>query len=76
MKVNWFNSLESINFTRLWWIVGILTTLWLGLATIIPMNWFKPISVALSALQSAMLFAARGTKYVANRVEPPTDGKI
>jgi hypothetical protein len=76
MKTKWFNSLENINWVRLWWIVGILTAFWLGLVTVIPMTWFKPISVVLSAAQSAMLFAARGTKYVSSRTEPPADGKI
>jgi hypothetical protein len=73
--MKWFNSLESMNWIRLWWIVGIVTTLWLGMATIIPMAYFKPVSVVLSALQSALLFATRGTKYVQNRTEPPADGK-
>lgn len=75
MKVKWFNRPETINWIRLWWIIGIVTTLWLGLATIIPMEYFKPVSVVMSAVQSAMLFAARGTKYVVNREEPPADGK-
>ena len=74
MKANWFNSPETINWTRLWWFIGIITTMWLGLATIIPQDYFKPISIVLSALQSAILFAARGTKYVTNRTEPPADG--
>jgi hypothetical protein len=75
IKVPWFNSLESINWTKLWWVVGIITAFWLGLITIVPMTWFKPISVILSALQTAFLFAARGTKYVINRTAPPADGQ-
>jgi hypothetical protein len=75
MKTKWFNSLETINWTRLWWIVGIMTAFWLGLVTIVPIAWFKPVAVILSASQTALLFAARGTKYVANRQEPPADGK-
>jgi hypothetical protein len=75
MKNNWFNSLENMNWTRLWWIVGILTAFWLGLVTIVPPVWFKPISVVLSSIQSALLFAARGTKYVTSRMDPPPDGK-
>ena len=75
MKTAWFNSLENINWTRLWWILGIVTALWLGLVTIMPPNVFKPVSIVLSALQSALLFAARGTKYVQTRTDPPEDGK-
>jgi hypothetical protein len=75
MKTNWFNSLESMNWTRLWWIIGVITTLWLGLAAVIPGEWYKTCSVVLSAIQSALLFATRGTKYVTNRTEPPADGK-
>jgi hypothetical protein len=75
-KVKWFHSLETLNWTRLWWIVGIITTFWLGLIMIIPMNWFKVVSIVLSALQTALLFAARGTKYVVNRTEPPADANI
>jgi hypothetical protein len=74
--MKWFNSLENMNWTRLWWIIGIITALWLGLVTIIPPEWFKPVSVVLSAVQSALLFASRGTKYVANRIEPPADGNL
>lgn len=75
MKTKWFNNLESTNWVRLWWIIGILTALWLGLVTIIPAEWFRPVSVVLSAVQSALLFAIRGTKYVTTRTEPPPDGK-
>jgi len=55
--------------------VGIIGSLWLGLAAIVPEQWFKPIAVVLSAVQSAILFAARGTKYVESNTEPPQDGK-
>ncbi len=74
--VKWFTSLEYINWTRLWWIVGIITTFWLGLVTILPAAVFKPVSVILAALQSGFLFAARGGKYVAERQPPPQDGKV
>lgn len=73
--MKWFNSLENMNWTRLWWLLGIITTLWLGLAAVIPGESYKVISVVLSAIQSALLFATRGTKYVVNRTEPPADGK-
>jgi hypothetical protein len=78
MEVNamkWFNSLENMNWTRMWWIIGMLSTFWIGLATQLPETWYKPVSVILTALQSALLFASRGTKYVAQRTDPPADGK-
>ena len=73
--MRFFNNPENLNWNRLWWVIGIITTLWLGMATIIPIEYFKPVSVVLSAVQSALLFATRGTKYVVNRQEPPPDGK-
>jgi hypothetical protein len=75
MKANWFHNLENLNWTKLWWIVGILSILWVGLAEIVPANYYRPVSVILMAVQSALLFASRGTKYVVNRTEPPADGK-
>jgi len=72
----WFNTVENINWNRMWWVVGVLTTIWLGLASIVPAKIFSPISVILSAVQSGFLFAARGTRYVQDRNQaPPADGK-
>lgn len=73
--MNWFHKLENISWTRLWWAVGIISAFWMGMVTIIPADIFKWVAVPLSALQTAMLFAARGNKYVINRTEPPADGK-
>jgi hypothetical protein len=76
MKTNWFNSIENMNWVRLWWLIGILSTFWIGLATQLPEAWYKPVSVILTAIQSALLFASRGTKYVTDRSQaPPADGK-
>jgi len=72
---NWIKYLLTIKWVQLWWVVGIVGSLWLGLATVVPEQWFKPIAVVLSAVQSAILFAARGTKYVESNTEPPQDGK-
>jgi hypothetical protein len=76
MKTNWFNKLETINWTRLWWIVGIVACFWTGIITLVPADVFKYVAIPLNALQVALAFAARGTKYVVNRIEPPVDGKI
>jgi hypothetical protein len=73
--MKWFNGIENINWTKMWWVVGVLTAFWVGMIEVVPLAYYKPISVALSAIQSALLFASRGTKYVANRTDPPADGK-
>ena len=75
MNAKFFTSFDNINWTRWWFVITIITTVWLGLVTIVPQHIFMWISVPLSAIQSGLLFAARGQKYVANRGEPPADGK-
>lgn len=74
-RAKWFSNVENIDWTRWWFVVSIVTTVWLGLVTVMPPNIFKYVAVPLSAVQSGLLFAARGSKYVANRQEPPADGK-
>jgi hypothetical protein len=73
--MKWFTGMENINWTRLWWVVGVICVFWTGLVTLMPMSVYKPVAVILAAAQGALLFAARGNKYVANRTEPPADGK-
>jgi hypothetical protein len=71
---------ENVDWTRLWWIAGVLATFWAGLAAITLVfpafdPWYKVINIVLSAAVGAALFAARGGKYVASRTEPPQDGR-
>lgn len=79
--MNLFNSVESINWNRLWWVVGILVAFWSGMAGVtilVPAFdiWYKVINIILSAVFGALLFAARGTVYVRDRTQvPPADGK-
>ena len=78
--MNLFPSFESINWTRLWWVVGFTTAFWAGLAGITVFfpkfdPYYKCINIILGAVSAAVLFAARGTKYVVNRTEPPVDGR-
>ena len=70
-----FVSFEHIDWTRMAWIVGIVIALWIGLDTVLPANVYHTVSKILAAIQAALLFAARGSKYVVNRTEPPADGK-
>ena len=80
-KASWFVSLETLNWARLWWAIGILATFWSALAGVtlfIPAFdlYYKVINIVLGALTGAMLFAARGGKYIVDRTEPPPqDGK-
>lgn len=80
MKANWFHNAEHIDWTRMWFVVGVATALWAGLAGL-TVVWpefdkaYKIINIIMGAVSGAVLFAARGTKYVANRQEPPADGK-
>ena len=78
--MNWFNKLEYINWTRMWWVVGTVTVFWGGLAAIVltfPQfaKIYSVVNIFLSAALAACLFASRGTKYVVNRQEPPADGR-
>jgi hypothetical protein len=64
----------NVNWVKMWYVMGIILAIWLGLATIIPANTYKYVSVVLSALQTGITFAMRGGKYVVNRTElPPKD---
>ena len=73
---------KNIDWTQLWYIVGIVVVFWGGLATFtvifpafdIP---YKVVNTLLSAAGAATLFAARGGKYVEDRSQvPPADGKV
>lgn len=71
---------EQIDWTQLWWVVGIVTVFWGGLAALTIMypafdDAYKIVNIVLTAILSALLFAARGNKYVKDRTEPPADGK-
>ncbi len=72
---NIFTSLEHINWTRYWFIIGTIVILWIGLAEIVPLSVYKPVSVILQAIQGALLFAARSSKYAEGSTPPPQDGK-
>jgi len=78
--MRFFATFETLNWTRMWWVVGIMTAFWASLAGITILfpvfdPWYKGINIVLGAVSAALLFAARGTKYIANRTEPPADGR-
>jgi len=72
---------SNIDWTKLWWIVGILTAFWSAMAGITVLYpqfdpFYKLINIVLGAVSGALLFAARGGKYVTDRTQiPPQDGK-
>ena len=66
---------EDINWVKLWWVVGIVLTIWLGLVTLLPPAVYKPVAVILAALQSAFLFAAKGSRYAKTNTLPPEGGQ-
>ncbi len=71
---------ENPDWTKIWAIVGTISVFWIGL-TALSVIWpafdlpYKVINIILGALVNAALFAARAGKYVANRTEPPANGK-
>jgi hypothetical protein len=71
---SWIRFAENIDWTRLWWVVGVVLSVWIGLVTLLPPQIYKPVAVILAALQSGFLFAARGSKYVKERIDPPQEG--
>ncbi len=76
-----FEFPENIDWTKIWFMLGVFGTFWSGL-TAMTLIWpafdlpFKIINLLLGAAVGAALFAARGSKYVVNRTDPPPqDGK-
>ncbi len=82
LKIVKIEFVENIDWTKLWWIVTILTTFWAlmaGATVLFPgfETWYKLINIILGALSGALLFAARGGKYVRDRSEsPPPGGQV
>jgi hypothetical protein len=71
-----FESIETIDWIKLWWIVGFILAIWVGLVSMLPPEIYKPVAIVLAALQSGFLFAARGARFIKDRTEmPPQDGK-
>jgi hypothetical protein len=65
---------ERINWRLLWFVNVALSTLWIGLAAIIPDSFFKPIAIVVMAFQNMFLAAMRGEKYLRNReLDPPKE---
>jgi len=65
---------SNIDWRLLWYICVILSTVWLGLAALVPDAWFKPIAIVVGAVQNGFLVAVRGGKYVTDRtLDPPKD---
>ena len=81
LKLIKIEFVENIDWTKLWYIAGILAAFWGGLAgiTIIYPAFdgpYKVVNIILGAVVGAALFAARGGKYVSERKEPPQGGQV
>ena len=71
---------ENADWTRIWATVGTISTFWIGLTALSVMypafdTAYKIINIVLGAAVNAALYAARAGKYVADRNEPPQDGR-
>ncbi len=71
---------ENADWVRIWATVGTISTFWIGLTALSIMypafdTAYKIINILLGAGVNAALYAARAGKYVADRTEPPEDGK-
>ncbi len=71
---------ENADWVRIWATVGTISTFWIGLTALSVMYpafdpYYKITNIVLGAAVNAALYAARAGKYVASRVEPPSDGK-
>lgn len=73
--MKYFTSIENVEWTRYWMVLGMVLIIWVGLAEIIPTNIYKPVSVVMQAIQAGILFAARASKFVEGHLAPPQDGK-
>ena len=65
--MNWFTSLEHIDWTRMLKVVVFITAFWIGLSEVIPDKYYRPVSIILTALQGALILTMRGGKYVETR---------
>lgn len=70
----WFIGIDYIDWGRMALVVGTVAILWGGISALVPAKYHAPIMAVLTAVQSAITFAMRGSKYVAPRQEiPPPD---
>ena len=73
----YFVSIESLNWPRLWLVVGTVAIVWGGIATLVPPRYHGPVMTVLSAVQAGITFAMRAGKYVQDRQEiPPPDEEL
>ena len=72
---NVFIQAKHLNWFRLWIIVGAAYLFWLGLATILPPKIHAPVLAVIGALQSALVFLIRASKYVETRQDVPPAGQ-
>lgn len=70
MKTNLFVQWEHINWSRVSLVMAAVATVWIGLSEVVPEEYFKPVMILLTALQSGITVIMRGSVYVEDRVNP------
>ena len=64
------------NWRQAWFVSGLLTLTWIGLAQLIPDHYFKPVAVILVLFQSLITYIMRAGKYVTDRQSEIPDGFV
>lgn len=80
MKGKWNEWLPRIvsnpNWRQGWFLASFLAFAWIGLAELIPDQYFKPTAIVLVWFQSLTTFIMRGGKYVVDRESEIPDGLL
>ena len=64
------------NWRGAWFVSGFFTLAWVLLASIIPDNYFKPVAVILTMVQTLITYIMRAGKYVIDRSLEIPDGVV
>jgi hypothetical protein len=64
------------NWRQAWFVSGFFSLAWIGLASLIPDHYFKPVAVIVVLIQSLILYIIRGGKYVVDRELEIPDGVV
>lgn len=70
-----FVGIKNLNWFRFAIVVGACFLFWQGLATIVPPKIHSTVLSIIGALQAAVTFVIRASKYVETRQEIPRPGE-
>lgn len=71
MRPNFWNSLDNVNWKRLWLCVFAAGASWAVLSLIIPAHLHTVITAILGAISVGLGILIRGSKYIKDRNEIP-----